>query len=171
MSVTDRAPDPPQFSALAIFGGVTALAAALGGWLTSRGVGGWFKTLRKPPFNPPDWVFGPVWTVLYAAMAAAAWLVWRRGPARDDVQRSTRLFGAQLGLNVLWSGLFFALKSPLLALAEIVTLWSAIALWLRSAARIDARARWLIVPYLAWVSFATLLNASIWWLNRGRSHD
>jgi translocator protein len=168
MSSPSRVSPPRDLGALAVFGGVTTLAAASGGWLTSRGVGGWFKTLRKPPFNPPDWLFGPVWTALYAAMAAAGWLAWRRGAQRADVRRSTQLYSAQLGLNVLWSGLFFALKSPLLALGEIVALWSAIAIWMRSAARIDARTRWLTVPYLAWVSFATLLNASLWWLNRRR---
>lgn len=163
----DGARSPSRgWRSLAVFGGTTALAAAVGGVLTGTSVNTWYRELRKPPFNPPARVFGPVWSALYAAVAAAAWLVWRRGPERADVRASTRRFGAQLGLNVLWSGLFFALRAPAVALGEIVALWGAIVAWQRSATRVDRRSRWLILPYLAWVSFATLLNAGIWWLNR-----
>jgi translocator protein len=151
---------------LIVFGLVTVSAATAGGQFTARGTNGWYEQLDKPFFNPPAWVFGPVWTVLYAAMALAAWLVWKRGGDRRDVQVSTALFSVQLLLNVGWSALFFGLRSPLAALIEIVVLFAAICAWYVSATRIEPRTRWLIAPYLAWVAFAGVLNASIWWMNR-----
>lgn len=128
------------------------------GFLTAQSLPTWFPTLVKPSFNPPSWLFAPVWTTLYIMMAVAAWLVWlRKGPLV--------LFYVQLALNFAWSLLFFGLHSPALALIEIVAMWVAILLTLVSFWKVDRRAGWLLVPYLAWVSFAGVLNASIWWLN------
>lgn len=138
--------------------------AALGGWLTMLGMPAWYDSLTKPSWNPPNWIFGPVWTLLYLAMAVAAWLVWReRG--RRDVDVALELFAVQLTLNLIWSGLFFALRSPGLAAAEIGLLWVAILATLVSFWSINRWAGMLFVPYLAWVSFASFLNFTIWRLN------
>ena len=128
------------------------------GFLTAQSVVTWFPTLVKPSFNPPAWLFAPVWTTLYIMMAVAAWLVWLR-------KGSLVLFYMQLALNFAWSLLFFGLHSPALALVDIVALWIMILLTLLGFWKVDRRAGWLMVPYLAWVSFASVLNASIWWLN------
>jgi translocator protein len=161
-------PAPAERSglALAVRVGLSLLAGVVGGLATRSSVSTWYPTLQKPAFNPPPWVFGPVWTTLYVLMGVAAWLAWRaagRGPARE---RGQRLFWVQLALNVLWSFLFFGLRSPPLALVEILLLWAAIFATLRAFWRVRPLAGALLLPYLAWVSFATLLNASIAWLNR-----
>ncbi len=126
--------------------------------------GGWYSTLSKPAWNPPAWLFGPVWTFLYAAMAVAAWLVWRRGGWCAQ-RRPLVLFLVQLALNALWTPLFFGLHRPDLAFAEIVLLWLAIVATVRAFARVRPAAAWLLAPYLAWVSFASVLNFAIWRLN------
>jgi benzodiazapine receptor len=126
--------------------------------------GPWYDALRKPQFQPPKSVFGPVWTVLYAAMGVAAWRVWRRagwGGARGALT----LFLAQLALNVAWSWLFFAWRRPDLASVEIVVLWLAILATLLAFRRVDRPAAWLLAPYLAWVTFATALTIALWRLN------
>jgi tryptophan-rich sensory protein len=139
-------------------------AAGLGGLATSRGLAGWYPSLRKPSWTPPDRVFGPVWTALYASMAVAAWLVWRaRGLAGARVPLG--LFALQLGLNVAWSVLFFALRSPGLAFGEVVLLWWAILATLLAFGRSSRAAAALMVPYLLWVTFASALNFAIWRLN------
>ena len=142
-------------------------AAALGGLATSRSVGTWYDTLRKPSLNPPKGVFGPVWTLLYSAMALAAWLDWRHGRESGAGHLALRLYWLQLGLNTLWSVVFFGLRSPALGLPIIGLLWSSIAAWLVASARLDRRAALLIAPYLGWVSFASYLNLRVWQLNRG----
>ena len=114
--------------------------------------------------TPPDWLFGPVWTVLYIMMAVAAWLVWRSGD-RVRAQDALYLFAVQLALNLAWSLLFFGLRDPALALVEVVGFWIAIAATTRAFWPLDRRAGLLMLPYLAWVGFAALLNAAIWWLN------
>lgn len=141
-------------------------AAAIGGVATNRSLQSWYPSLRKPSLNPPSWVFGPVWTALYSLMAVAAWLDWRHGRSSENGRRALGLFGLQLGLNTLWSLLFFGLRAPGLALLEIGTLWASIAAWLIASTRVDRRTLWLIAPYLAWVSFASYLNLRIWQLNR-----
>jgi len=131
--------------------------AGVGGMWTASSVGPWYQALQKPPFNPPGWVFGPVWTVLYAMMAVAAWLVWRKaGFAGAAVPLA--VFAVQLALNLAWSGLFFGLRQLGWAFADIVLLWIAIAATIAAFACVSAPAAWLIAPYLAWVSFASLLN-------------
>jgi benzodiazapine receptor len=140
-------------------------AAAVGGAATSSSVGTWYAALQKPSFNPPSWVFGPVWTVLYAMMAVAVWLIWlKRGFA--DAQLPLAFFGLQLALNMAWSILFFGMRNPGLAFADIVLLWLAIVATLVAFWRISPAPGILLLPYLAWVSFASVLNYSLWTLNR-----
>ena len=138
--------------------------SGLGALSTMSSVDTWYATLAKPPFNPPDWVFGPVWTLLYAMMAVAAWRVWRE-PRTPPRNLGLVMFWIQLSLNLAWSILFFGMRSPVTALFCILMLLLAIIVTLRSFFRVDRVAGWLLVPYLAWVSFATVLNASIWYLN------
>lgn len=136
-------------------------AAALGGFF---GAGEWYRSLNKPSWNPPGWIFGPVWTALYAMMGVAAWLIWRRGgwSARAP---ALSLFLVQLALNAAWTPLFFGLRAPGLAFAEIVLLWLAILATLVAFWRVQRAGGWLLLPYLAWVSFAAVLNLAIWRLN------
>ncbi|MHB8500615.1 MAG: TspO/MBR family protein [Candidatus Acidiferrales bacterium] len=137
-------------------------AAGIGSLLTTPALSPWYASLRKPSWTPPNWLFGPVWTILFLAMAIAAWLVWRKvGLTAAPVQ----LFLLQLLLNVAWSALFFRLRSPGLAFAEIVTLWFAILATSIGFWRAVPAAGWLLFPYLIWVSYATALNFSIWRLN------
>lgn len=138
--------------------------AAVGSWVTATSVNAWFPTLNKPSFNPPAWVFGPVWTVLYALMAVAAWRVWRQAGFRVG-RAALTAFGLQLALNLSWSVIFFGLKSIDMAVVCIVALWLAIAITIALFRRIDQWAAWLLLPYLAWVSFAAILNMAIWKLN------
>jgi len=141
-------------------------AGAIGSVFTAQSLGVWYASLAKPSFNPPGWVFGPVWTTLYTLMGISAWLVWRRGSLADPpVRNALFLFLVQLFLNALWSFLFFGLRSPLLALADILGLLIAILATIAAFKPISPISAWLMVPYLAWVSFATILNAAIWKLN------
>jgi tryptophan-rich sensory protein len=150
------------------------LAFALAGWLVlcfsaaSLGAffmpGEWYARLKKPSWNPPGWIFGPVWSSLYTMMAVAAWLVWKRGGFAAQ-RRPLTLFLVQLALNALWTPLFFGLHRPGLAFAEIVMLWLAIAATLAAFRPVSRPAAWLLVPYLAWVSFAAVLNFTLWRLN------
>lgn len=129
------------------------------------GPGEWYASLNKPSWNPPGWVFGPVWTALYLMMAVAAWRVWRKGGWAEQA-RPLRLYLIQLALNAAWTPTFFAMQNPGLALVVIVALWVAIGMTLKSFARVDGLAAGLLVPYWLWVSFASVLNATLWWLNR-----
>ena len=138
----------------------------LSGFATARGVSTWYPTLAKPSFNPPAWVFGPVWTVLYIMMGVAAFLVWRRGLDVDGVRIALTVFAIQLALNGLWSILFFGMHAPGWALLEIILLWMAIGITILLFWRMVPSAGVLLLPYWMWVSFATALNASLWWLNR-----
>lgn len=142
------------------------VVGGLSGSATAGGVSTWYPTLVKPPFNPPAWVFGPVWTLLYIMMGVAAFLVWRQGMAVEGVRLALAVFVIQLALNGLWSILFFGLQAPGWALVEIILLWLAIVATLVLFWRMVPAAGLLLFPYLAWVSFATVLNASLWWLNR-----
>lgn len=133
---------------------------------TARGVREWYPSLVKPGFTPPAWLFGPVWTALYLAMGVTLWILWRR--LGEDARASAALiaFAIQLVLNGLWSVLFFGLRSPGAALADIVALWLAIGGTIVLAWRVSSTAGLLLVPYWGWVTFAGVLNASIWMLNR-----
>ena len=140
-------------------------AAGIGGYFNSFGLGAWYDSLIKPSWNPPPWVFGPVWTLLYIMMAVSLWLVWcRRNDA--DVTFAIGLFLLHLALNAGWSGIFFALHRPDWAFVEIVVLWMFIAVLTKIFWAIDKRASYLLMPYLGWVSFATVLNGTIAYLNR-----
>ena len=136
----------------------------LGSLATISEIPGWFRTLAKPTWNPPDYVFGPVWTALYVMMAVAAWLVWRqRGFAAARLP--LMLFGIQLGINLAWSFVFFAWHQPGWAFVDIVMLWLALAATVVAFFRRSHLAGWLLVPYLGWVTFASVLNLAIWRLN------
>ena len=127
----------------------------------------WYPTLVKPSFNPPNWIFAPVWSMLYIMMGDAAGLVWNRIDfEKEIVKKALVFFAIQLALNALWSYLFFGLRNPTLAGIEIVILWLMIFETYVKFSKINKIAGYLFIPYLLWVSFATVLNASIWWLNR-----
>ena len=151
--------------ALAGFILISLLAGAIGSLFTFSAIPAWYATLSKPSFSPPNWVFAPVWTALYVLMGISAYLVWQRGRKEKQVSFALQIFGVQLILNTLWSILFFWLRSPSLGLAEIIFLWLSIAYCVKLFFALDRRAAYLLLPYLAWVSFATLLNYSIWMLN------
>lgn len=127
---------------------------------------GWYETLQKPAWNPPAWVFGPAWTLLYVMMAVAAWRVWRVGGWRAQ-RGALVLFVVQWALNALWTPLFFGLHRPDIAFAEIVALWCVLALTVRAFWRVERLAGALLLPYWAWVTFAAALNFTLWQLNRG----
>ncbi len=152
-----------DYAGLAAFLLAVALVSAAGGWATASSVGTWYAALAKPAFNPPGWVFGPVWTVLYVMIAVAGWRLWRRGGPASRLALTA--WYVQLLLNLMWSFLFFGGRMIGAALVEIVLLLAAIAATMVLAWRVDRAAAWLLVPYLAWVSFATLLNAALWRLN------
>jgi benzodiazapine receptor len=145
--------------------GICYVAAAIGSYFTGSSVGTWYVTLVKPPVAPPGWVIGAVWTVLYLLMGIALFLVLEEDRSRPEVKLGIGLFAVQLGLNVLWSLLFFGLQSPALALVGILILWASVAATLLQFLKVSRPAAYLLVPYLAWVSFATLLNAWILVLN------
>ena len=136
--------------------------AALGSIWTAGSVDGWYQGIQKPSWNPPDWIFGPVWTLLYSAMAVAVWDVWR---SNRDAKNAIIIFAIQLGLNALWSALFFGLHSPGWAFVEIVVLIVSIVITMIAFYRRLPRASMLLSPYLAWTVFAAVLNGSIWCLN------
>lgn len=145
---------------------ILALAVgAVGGVATASSVTSWYVGLNKPAFNPPNWVFGPVWTALYVLMALAAWRVWQAGPADGRRRRAITLYGVQLALNLGWSLIFFGLRQPGLALAEIALLLAAIIATALAFWRVDRPAGLMMAPYVAWVGFAGLLNLAIWWQN------
>lgn len=136
--------------------------AALGGWSTSQGVREWYPALAKPPHTPPSWVFGPVWTALYGLLAVSLWRVWRA----EGAGTAKALFWALLLVNGAWSHLFFGLRRPDLALVDIALYLALLAGLVRELARLDRTAAWLQAPHLAWVAYASTINAGVWWLNR-----
>lgn len=144
--------------------GISFTCAALGSILTAPQIGGWYAQLIKPPWNPPAWLFGPVWTCLFALMAVSAWLVWLKS-GDHDVRVALSAFAVQLVFNVAWSALFFAAHSPRAALVEIGVLIIAIAATILAFARVDLVAATLLLPYVLWVSFAAYLNYTIVRLN------
>ncbi|MBK8037433.1 MAG: tryptophan-rich sensory protein [Verrucomicrobiaceae bacterium] len=146
--------------ALALLGFIvlTFLAPAAGAFSPP---GAWYQTLEKPSWNPPSWIFGPVWTLLYLGMAVAAWLVWKRG----EQGHALRLYVVQLALNAAWTPVFFGAHQLGAAFIVIVCMWIAILLTLRAFWTVSRPAGLLFVPYLAWVSFASMLNFTLWRLN------
>jgi len=149
--------------ALAGFAGVVAGAALVGG-VAQKGSRAWYRTLRKPAFTPPDWIFGPVWSGLYALMAASAWRVWRQPPAPER-SRALALWGAQLAANAAWTPLFFGARRPAWALADLALLIAGIGAYVSEARKVDRAAAWMMAPYAAWSAFAGALNEEIVRLN------
>ena len=146
---------------------VACLAAgAIGSIFTRSAITTWYATLEKPPFTPPNWLFAPAWTLLYVLMGTAAFLVWRNGLGNRQVRIALIVFLIQLILNALWSVVFFGLESPLSGLIVISILWVAILVTIIKFFKISRVASVLMWPYLLWVTFAAVLNASIWLLNR-----
>ncbi len=125
----------------------------------------WYQTLQKPPFSPPNWAFGPAWTILYFLMGVAAYLVWIKGLEKKVVKNALAFFIAQLVFNFFWSILFFGLHSPILGLIDILILWTLIVITIIKFYKVSKTASYLLIPYLLWVSFATILNLSIVLLN------
>jgi translocator protein len=153
-----------RIAVLVVWVGLCLAVGALGGWVTAGSVKDWYPTLNKPPFNPPNWIFGPVWTILYVMMGIAAWRVWLKawgGRARGPLT----LFALQLALNLGWSVTFFGLHAVGAAIVVIVALEAAILATMLAFRRIDGLAAALLAPYALWVAFATVLNVAIWRMN------
>ncbi|HZD47127.1 MAG TPA: TspO/MBR family protein [Silvibacterium sp.] len=147
--------------------GWLALCFAVGGIASifaARAIPTWYAALVKPPLNPPNHVFGPVWTVLYTLMAVSAWIVWKTRPSPCR-RRGLRLFLVQLGLNLLWTWIFFGAHQTLTAFVDLAALWAAILLTILTFKKMSHTAAWLLAPYLAWVTFAGYLNFAIWKMN------
>lgn len=142
------------------------VAAFSGVLFTNTGEGSWYRQIEKPSWNPPSWVFGPVWTLLYILMGIALYLVWKKEAAPSVKKPAMTLWGVQLVLNFFWTLIFFGAHQPGWAFAEIVVLWVAILLTIFAFARISKLAAWLLVPYIAWVSFAAMLTYAIWDANK-----
>ncbi len=182
-------PDTRRFDLPRLVAAIAVCQAAggIGALATANSVSTWYVTLKKAPLNPPPWVFGPAWTLLYTLMGIALYRVWmrsrRRDPAPSGAGEPTTIedgvaaadalprasfapFWVQLVLNASWSLVFFGLREPLGALFTLVAMQASILATMRSFARVDRAALWLLAPYAAWVTFAGYLNASVWWLNR-----
>lgn len=140
-------------------------AGFIGSFFTSPAIPTWYATLQKPSFAPPNWVFFPVWTSLFIMMGISLFLVWQKGWEDKKVKTAVYIFAAQLVLNALWSAAFFGLRSPLLGLIEIIILLIVIIATILSFMEISRTAAYLLIPYILWVSFAAIVNFSIWRLN------
>lgn len=153
----------PKFLKILISLALPQLAGGLGAFFTISSVQSWYLTINRPSWNPPSWLFGPVWTLLYVLMGIACFLIWKSdSPVKKQL---LTLYFAQLVLNALWSPAFFGMQSPMMGLFVIVPLWGAILICIIQFRKVSQLASGLMVPYLLWVSFATALNAAIWWLN------
>ena len=144
---------------------IPLLVGGIAGFFTSSGVEGWYAAANKPWFNPPNWIFAPVWTTLYILMGIALYLVWKSDAVQAVKQTAIILFAVQLTLNFFWSLIFFKLQQTGWAFAEIIVMWLMILLTVLWFGKISSKAAWLMVPYICWVSFASVLNYSIWKLN------
>ncbi len=150
--------------ALIISVALAQTAGILGSIVTIDSIGTWYVGLGKPSFNPPNWIFGPVWTLLYTLMGISAWLLWSKRK-QPEVRKILWLYGSHLAVNTLWSFVFFGWHRLDLAFLVIIILWTMIACLILLIKRYSLIAAWLLLPYLLWVSFATLLNYSLWQLN------
>jgi len=144
---------------------IPLLVGAIAGFFTTSGVNGWYVMANKPSFNPPNWLFAPVWTALYLMMGIALYLVWSKDAEKAIKKTAIILFSVQLLLNFAWSFIFFYAQQPGWAFVEIIALWMMILLTIFWFGKISSLASWLLVPYISWVSFAALLNFYIWKLN------
>lgn len=141
------------------------LVGLLGTPFTFSAIPTWYATLNKPFFAPPNWIFGPVWTFLYFLMGIAFYLIWKKGLKKEKVKTAAKFFLAQLTLNFVWSPIFFGLRAPFLGLVTIVAMWVMIVMTMKKFYPLSRLAYYLLMPYLLWVSFATVLNAAIVLLN------
>ena len=153
-----------DIAGLLAFLALSLSVSGVGGAVTASSVGGWYRSIAKPPFNPPDWICAPVWTALFVMMSVAAWRVWRRHGLRG-APAAMALYALQLALNLGWSVLFFGLQMIGAALAEVAALLAAIVATTVLFWRLDRAAGMLFIPYAGWVGFATVLNAALWRLN------
>lgn len=144
---------------------ICQLAGVIGSLFTRPAIPTWYATLRRPSFTPPNWIFSPVWITLFVLMGISAFLVWNKGLSDKEVKIALSIFAVQLILNVLWSVMFFGLRSPLAGFIEIVILWIVILLTILYFLKVSKAAGILLMPYILWVSFAVALNFSIWRLN------
>ncbi len=144
---------------------IPVVAGSLSGFFTVTGDGSWYQTIQKPSWNPPGWVFGPVWTSLYVMMGISLYLVWKSNAEQSLKKKAIIIFAIQLALNFFWSYIFFTLQSPGWAMVEIITMWLFILLTIFAFAKISKVAAWLLVPYISWVSFASILTYTIWQMN------
>lgn len=141
------------------------LVGILGSIFTVSAIPIWYATLNKPPFAPPNWIFGPVWTTLYFLMGVSFYLIWKQNRKKKKVRAAGNYFLAQLGLNFIWSPIFFGLRSPFMALLVIIAMWTLIVITMKKFYPLSKLAFYLLVPYLLWVSFAAILNGAIVVLN------
>jgi translocator protein len=144
---------------------ICQIAGLIGSVFTVTSIQSWYSTLNQPSFNPPNWIFGPVWTMLYLLMGISLYIVWNRGIKTKFQKQAVMVFGIQLVLNTLWSILFFGVKSPFWAFIEIMILWGAILITIFYFFKISKTAAYLLVPYALWVSFAAILNLAYVLLN------
>ena len=142
------------------------LVGIIGAFFTMDAIQNWYLTLNKPFFSPPNWIFGPVWTILYAMMGIAAFLIYEKGFKKQEVKTALYFFAAQLFVNFWWSIIFFGMRNPILALVDIVIMWVLIITCIIKFKPLSKTAAYLLIPYILWVSFASVLNGAIWWLNR-----
>jgi len=143
---------------------ICEFAGVAGSVFTAPQIKGWYAGLEKPFFNPPNWIFAPVWTALFILMGISLWMIWTE-KTQINRKRAIQIFVVQLVLNILWSVVFFGLHSPAMGFSVIVLLWLAIFLTIKEFHKISKIASYLLVPYILWVSFASVLNAFIWFLN------
>lgn len=141
------------------------LTGIIGAAFTNDAISSWYAYLNKPPFSPPNWVFGPVWTTLYCLMGISLYLILETKGKTKAVKDAAKYFYIQLALNLIWTPFFFGLRSTLLGLIIVIPLWVFIVLTMKKFYPLSKTASYLLIPYLLWVSFATILNASLFWLN------
>jgi tryptophan-rich sensory protein len=170
MSINSTPGAPPVSRARSVVhalvaAGLSVALSAAGGIVTRPQIQGWYAQIEKPWFNPPNWVFAPVWTILFAMMAVAFWRILQTPQATPGRTAAIIAYLVQLILNASWSIAFFGMNSPGAGLVVIGAFLVAIAVTIRLFAALDRSAAWLLAPYLAWVTFATMLNAAIWWIN------
>lgn len=144
---------------------IPLLVGGTSGFFTVTGIESWYQTIQKPAWNPPNYIFGPVWTTLYALMGIALFLVWKSTGPQAIKKTAILLFAVQLVFNFFWSIIFFKLQQPGWAFLEMIGLWLFILLTILAFSKVDKIAAWLLVPYISWVSFAAILNYTIWKLN------
>jgi benzodiazapine receptor len=152
----------PKLAAAILF---CVIVGSIGSLVTITGPGSWYATLQKPFFAPPNWVFAPMWITLFLLMGIALYLVGESGTEHRDVKTAIGIFGVQFLLNVIWSFLFFGLRSSLLGFIDIILLWVMIVVTIRAFYRVNKSAAYLLIPYIAWVTLALALNGAIYFMN------